>query len=81
MESLNPQESVLMPLEIKHHAMPHLKTLTNGQGSGSAIKQRYTVLKTLFLLSKWAKRRFHVMVAVDMFTKISSSKIQIKTVS
>ena len=82
MESLNFQVvAVLMPLEIKHHAMPHLKSLTNGQGSGSTFKQRYTVLKRLFLLNKWAKRRFQSMVAVDIFTKISSSKIQIKTVS
>ena len=71
MESLNlVVVAVLMPLEIKHNKIPHLKALTpsiehtNEQGYGSTIKQCYTVLKRSILLNKWAKRRFHVTIAV-----------------
>ena len=62
--------AVLMPLEIKHHTVPHLKALTRsierrgGHGRDSTFKQCYTVMKSTILLHKWPKRRFHVMVAV-----------------
>ena len=61
--------AVLMPLEIKHHSVPHLKALTRsierigGHGRGSTFKQRHTVMKSTILLQKWPKRRFHVTVA------------------
>ena len=62
MESLNLQVVAdLMPLEIKHRTIFHLKALArsieyaNGQGSGSTVKQRYTVLKRFILLNEWAK--------------------------
>ena len=70
MESLNLQVvAVLMPLEIKHHTVPHLKALTrsiecrSGHGHGSTFKQRYTVMKSTILLHKLPKQRFHVTVA------------------
>ena len=70
-ESLNLQVLVvLIPLEIKHLTIPHLKALIRsiehrgGHGHGSTFKQRYTVMKSTILLHKWSKRRFHVMVAV-----------------
>ena len=71
MESLNLQvAAVLMPLEIKHHTVSHLKALkhsiehTSGYGRGSTFKQCFTVLKSAILLHKRAKRRFYVTVAV-----------------
>ena len=59
-----------MPLEIKRHTVPHLKSLKcsiehiGGHGRGSTFKLHYTVLKSAILLHKRAKRRFHVTVAV-----------------
>ena len=71
MGSLNLQiVAVLMPLQIKHHTVPHLKGLTcsiecrGGHGRGSTFKQCYTVMKSTILLHKWPKQRFHVTVAV-----------------
>ena len=71
MESLNlVVVAVLMPLEIKHNKIPHLKALTpsiehKGEHErGSTLKQHYTVSKSAILLHKWPKRRFHVTVAV-----------------
>ena len=67
MEILNLQVvAVLMPLEKKHHTVPHLKALTRsiecrgGHGLGSNFKQYYTIMKSIILLHKWPKRRFHV---------------------
>ena len=59
-----------MPLEIKHHTVPHLKALTRsiehrgGHGDGGTFKQLYPIIKSTVLLHKWLKRRFHVTVAV-----------------
>ena len=71
MESLNLQVvAVLMPLEIKCHTVPHLKAPTcsiegrGGLGCGSTFNQHYTVMKSIILLHKWPKRRFHVTVAI-----------------
>ena len=73
MESLNLQVvAVLIPLEIKHHTVPHLKALTcsiecrGGHGHGSTFKQCYTVMKSTILLHKRPKQWFHVTVAVHI---------------
>ena len=75
MESLNLQVlAVLIPLEIKHYTIPHLKALIRsierrgGYGRGSTFKQCYTVMNSTILLHKWPKRRSHVMVAVYVST-------------
>ena len=72
-ESLNLQVvAFLMPLEIKRHTVPHLKTLPRiierkgGHGRGSTLKQRHTVMKSTILLQKWPEWRFHVTVAVSI---------------
>ena len=74
-EGLNLQVvAVLMPLEIEHHTIPHLKALTciiedaSEQGRCSTFKQCYTVLKRSILLNKWTKRRFLVTVAIQAFS-------------
>ena len=71
MESLNLQVvAILMPLEINHQTVPHLKGLTHSikhtsrHGLSSTFMQHYTVLKTTILLHKRAKPQFHVTVAV-----------------
>ena len=74
MEGLNLRVvAVLMPLEIKHHIIPHLKALTryiehtSEQGCGSTFKQRYTVLKSTISLHESAIGWFHVGSCIRVY--------------
>ena len=59
-----------MPLEIKRHTVPHLKSLTRSiecrgeHGHSSTFKQCYTVMKSTVFIHKWPKLWFHLTVAV-----------------
>ena len=54
--------AVLKPLEIKHHTVPHFKTLlrnidcASGHGCGSTFKHHLTVLKSTILPYKRDKQ-------------------------
>ena len=82
MESLNLQVvAVLMPLEIKHHTVPHLKALTRsierrgGLGPGSTFKQRYTVMKSTILLHKCTVLNLTHKVSMDFYVSIGKIKL------
>ena len=70
--------AVLKPLEIKRHTVPHLKALTgcvghtSGNGRGSTFKQHCPLRKSTSLLQKWPKRQFHVTLALNFFTGVST---------
>ena len=62
--------AVLMPLEEKAHAVPHLKALIGGykrisrQGHGNPFIDHYTLLKITYLLHTEASLQFHLMKSV-----------------